>query len=127
MNFTKNEIRYYGDGCFWNNNITGNYYQTTLEYENSLYKMINEYPSTEDICRIVPDEAGKPIFKLIEIDYVSLYRKNREKECFPIINRGNAWYNSLTQWEKDDLQRWYKEWLDVTETLIVPSKPIWLK
>ena len=84
----KNKIRYYGDGCFHNENKTGNYYETTLEYEQSLYDMINNYPSPEDVARIIPDENGKPIFTVIEIDYSAVYRKRRQRECFPIINRG---------------------------------------
>lgn len=125
--FKKNSIRYYGDGSFWNTNRTGNYYKTTLDYENSLYEMINNYPSPEDVARIVPDENGKPIFKVLDIDYSSIYRKRRNRECFPIINRGNAWYNSLTDVQKDELQTWYQQWLDAPETLIIPERPTWLK
>ena len=53
-------------------------------------------------------------------------RKQRETECFPIINRGNLWYETLTNTQKEELKVWYKAWLDVTETLIVPIKPSWL-
>ena len=51
----------------------------------------------------------------------------REKECFPIVNRGTAWYNKLTKKQKDELQKWYQNCLDATETGIVPAKPAWLK
>jgi hypothetical protein len=38
----------------------------------------------------MPDENGKPIIIELEVDYASIFRKRRERECFPIINRGNA-------------------------------------
>ena len=59
-----------------------------------------------------------------ELDY---YRDLRETDCFPIINRGTAWYNSLTEEQKIELDAWYQAWLDVTETKVIPEKPTWLK
>ena len=53
-------------------------------------------------------------------------RSQREKECFDIVNRGVLWYDTLTQEEKSELKTWYKDWLDVTETLKVPKKPKFL-
>lgn len=53
-------------------------------------------------------------------------RLMREKLCFPYINRGELWYNRLTAEQKAELEVWYQEWLDVTVTLTIPSKPEWL-
>lgn len=53
-------------------------------------------------------------------------RSQREKECFEVINRGVLWYDTLTSEEKSELKAWYKDWLDVTETLKVPKKPKFL-
>ena len=53
-------------------------------------------------------------------------RSRREKECFPIINRGILWYDTLTNEQKEELKVWYQAWLDATETLVVPDKPSWL-
>lgn len=53
-------------------------------------------------------------------------RALREIMCFPIINRGQAWYLTLTDAQKDELRVWYQAWLDAPQTLIVPSKPRWL-
>ena len=89
--------------------------------------MINEYPSPDDVARIVPDANGKPVFTVIEIDYKPIYRKRREYECFEIINRGVMWHNSLTETQKQELQDWYQAWLDVTDTLVRPETPAWLK
>ena len=53
-------------------------------------------------------------------------RKKREKECFPIVNRGQLWYNKLSTEQYSELVNWYNEWLNVTETLIIPVAPTWL-
>ena len=59
-------------------------------------------------------------------DKINLLRKQREKECFPIINRGRLWYNSLTTLQMQQLKQWYNDWLMVTETLVIPKKPAWI-
>lgn len=56
-----------------------------------------------------------------------LLRVRRLKECFPIINRGDMWYKSLSDEQEKELNIWYKAWLDVTETKQVPNIPKWLK
>ena len=54
-------------------------------------------------------------------------RQQREAECFPIINRGELWYDTLTSEQRTELQSFYRAWLDVTETKVVPTKPSWIK
>lgn len=53
-------------------------------------------------------------------------RLQREIECFPVINRGQLWYESLSENQVAELQLWYQAWLDVTETLVIPERPVWL-
>ena len=53
-------------------------------------------------------------------------RSQREKICFPIINRGEMWYSRLSAEQKDELNAWYQAWLDVTNTKVVPETPEWL-
>lgn len=53
-------------------------------------------------------------------------RRQRETECFPIINRGKLWYDDLTAEEREELKAWYVAWLNVTETFVIPEKPAWL-
>ena len=53
-------------------------------------------------------------------------RSQREKACFPYINRGYSWYSKLTDAQKEELETWYQEWLDVTDTRTVPEAPEWL-
>lgn len=50
----------------------------------------------------------------------------RESECFSIVNRGQLWYSTLTLDKIGELTRWYKAWLDVTDTLEIPQKPQWI-
>ena len=54
------------------------------------------------------------------------YRQRRETECFAVINRGQLWYEGITLSQLVELRQWYKEWLNVTETMVVPEKPAWL-
>lgn len=53
-------------------------------------------------------------------------KNRRQKECFPVINRGVLWYNKLTNEQYIELLNWYNAWLDVTETLVAPTAPKWL-
>ena len=55
------------------------------------------------------------------------YRRRRESECFTVINRGQLWYESLSQQQRKELKTWYKAWLNVTETMAVPEIPAWLE
>lgn len=55
------------------------------------------------------------------------FRMRRAMECFPIINRGQLWYESLSNSQRDELKNWYQSWLDVTETQVVPQKPAWIE
>lgn len=54
-------------------------------------------------------------------------RQKRLNECFLVINRGKLWYDNLTQEQLEELNKWYQEWLNVTETLVEPITPEWIK
>ena len=54
------------------------------------------------------------------------YRRRRELECFPIINRGQLWYDTLSEGQLSELKNWYQAWLDGTNTPTIPEKPEWL-
>ena len=107
----------------------GDFFYKAIITENSCFsEIIDEilpreaYDEYEDIQVYVP----YTIEELKELEVKQL-RRRREKECFPIINRGQLWYETLTKVQKAKLKEWYRAWLDVTETLVVPEKPIWLK
>lgn len=77
---------------------------------------INEY---EDFVEIVLRQNW-------EQEQIQRLRTERERICFPIINRGQLWYNQLTEEQKNELETWYKAWLDVTKTYIKPKAPNWI-
>jgi len=62
----------------------------------------------------------------VKIDLETL-RSKRERECFLIVNRGVLWYNALEEYQKNDLSKWYDEWLKVTDTNVMPKMPKWLE
>lgn len=53
-------------------------------------------------------------------------REARENQCFPIINRGELWYETLTAEQRQELAVWYQAWLDAPQTLKMPNTPSWL-
>lgn len=55
------------------------------------------------------------------------FRMRRETECFSVINRGQLWYEGVSIAQLLELRQWYKAWLKVTETMVVPVKPTWLE
>lgn len=61
-----------------------------------------------------------------EEEYIAYLRRERESICFPVINRGAAWYARLTPEQNEELQTWYQAWLDVTETKVKPQTPEWI-
>lgn len=65
--------------------------------------------------------------ELSNAETITAFRIQREAVCFPVINRGEPWYERLTDQQREELQDWYQAWLDVTQTLTVPVKPDWIK
>lgn len=56
-----------------------------------------------------------------------ILRKRRETECFCVVNRGQLWLESISPQQLSELRQWYQAWLDVTETMVAPDRPMWLK
>ena len=71
--------------------------------------------------------GGKLVSTLNQELYKEHLRHRREFECFVVINRGELWYNNLTEEQVAEPDKWYKDWLKVTETKITPEKPTWVK
>lgn len=65
--------------------------------------------------------------ELSNAETITAFRIQREAVCFSVINRGEPWYERLTDQQREELQDWYQAWLDVTQTLTVPVKPDWIK
>lgn len=113
-------------------------YNEAYEFAISNNYIINE---------IEKDINGNRQFQIVEIpkltqkEILDILRSRRESECFQIINRGVLWYNTLTEEQRLELDKWYKEWLDITDTYrteyeknpnldietIIPITPSWLK
>lgn len=106
------------------------------------YEVEREYPNGgKDMVEVVDVEGQDFIAEHTEeiqvyIEYtkeelenieLNNIRSQREFECFSIINRGQLWYNTLSDNQKVELQNWYNEWLDVTRTKKIPQKPSWIK
>lgn len=67
-------------------------------------------------------------WKQVFINKLENFRRLRYRECFNIIdNKSVLWYNSLSSDQLKELTDWYNAWLNVTETEIIPEKPVWLK
>ena len=98
------------------------HYSERAEYCNENNLMIVEIEPDENGRRFQIQEVPK-----IEIDELAELRHQREIECFSIINRGALWYKKLTSEQEQELAEWYQQWLDCTETKIIPKKPSWLK
>lgn len=109
------------------------HYETIREYANGgkdVRKVIDvagvEYQPARDEAENIYIYIAYTEAELKEKQIEAL-RNKREAECFTIVNRGQLWYNSLTDEQINELNIWYQAWLDVTETLTEPEKPEWLK
>lgn len=108
------------------------------------YETIAEYPNGGKEVEKVIDVEGveyKPARDEKENIYVyityteeellenkkNILREKRDVECFSIINRGKLWYDTLTSEQIEELNEWYRAWLDVTTTLVEPKRPEWIK
>lgn len=108
-----------GKDVKWVVDVKGVEYQPAKNYEENIYVYI---PYTQD--------------ELLNLKANEL-RTRRANECFLIVNRGEVWYNKLTEEQKTELSAWYNSWLDVPQVYeqikptdiesIIPKKPTWLK
>lgn len=94
-----------------------------IEVSDEVAKKLSNWQASE----IWQYDFNTKLFSLVQTPYTESLRFARAMECFSVINRGYGWYLTLTEDQKTELTEWYKAWLDVTETNIVPKKPDWLK
>lgn len=86
-----------------------------------------------DVFRAYKYEDGQLVLDESRLDELNNERLadelrfQREKKCFPIINRGALWYENLSEEQMAELNTWYQAWLNVTETKIVPETPDWIR
>lgn len=86
-------------------------------------KLVYDLETKEGKIVNIPDPTEEEILEI----KIKRLRRIREVECFPIVNRGTVWYDTLTEEQKLELTQWYNAWLQVTETLEEPTKPMWLQ
>ncbi len=109
------------------------HYETIAEYENGgkeIEKVIDvegvEYEPARDEEEKILVYIHYTEEELLENKKNEL-REKRDVECFSIINRGKLWYDTLTSEQIEELNEWYRAWLDVTTTLVEPKRPEWIK
>lgn len=126
----KNELRLQGKEII--QGLKGNWYVVQKKFPAT-----NERPEgriAEEIKPVVnPAKEAWDEYEDIQVyhpfsdeEYIKYLRAERERICFSVINRGAAWYNRLTPEQNEELQEWYQEWLDVTETRVKPTTPTWV-
>lgn len=115
-------MKYWENGFYLEQNADG----TRLEITDKRWQELLKEQSLGKEIRLVNGElvATEPTEKETTLD---ILRRQREIECFDIVNRGAVWYNTLTAEQKQELAEWYRAWLDVTETRKIPQRPSWLK
>ena len=103
------------------------------EYEKAAkelqrYKLVTNEHQEKKLVYVEQTEEEKQQEKEFEVKkLLARLRVKRERECFSVVNRGNAWYQKLTAEQSLELNEWYEAWLAVTETLTIPEKPNWIK
>lgn len=109
-----------------NNMLTGYIVFSEFEDDGILYE--NELPDnfTKEYYKYKYENG-----KLIKTNIITEREKEkirnlRKVECFSIVNRGGAWYKLLTAEMEEEFIKWYKEWLDATDTGVIPKRPTWL-
>lgn len=86
----------------------------------------NYYDYKQTANGLVYDESHNGLDKLKHERTLHNLRESRSQKCFIVINRGQVWYNTLTDEQRQELQEWYQAWLDATYTLVEPETPEWL-
>lgn len=105
-------------GSFASNAVTVNDPENLADFENNY----RSYYLSDGVL-VKSSDRQKEIENERELIYL---RSQREKACFPYVNRGSLWYSKLTDAQREELDAWYQAWLDVTETRVIPETPEWL-
>lgn len=117
-----------------NNNVIAMSENSKIEIENCTTLLIDDVLDHDKIDGYVFKD-NKVIFSDERFEEKKLeshkwdLRNKREDVCFSVINRGEIWYrkNVTTEERQNELDNWYQAWLDVTNTLVEPETPEWIK
>ena len=103
--------------------LDGEYIEIDFSPDEMFYSKFNSYKYNNGKLEYNNDKYAENV----DNQYMSELRRQREIQCFPVINRGQLWYDSLSIGQYLELKDWYKDWLDVTETKIIPDRLEWIK
>lgn len=94
-----------------------------IEIDDKIYSIIK----TCEYGYVWKYDFNNKQFEKILLNDNKILRNLREIECFSILdNRSKLWYDNLSEEQLSELKEWYKAWLNVTETKVIPEKPSWL-
>lgn len=125
------KLYYDKSGFHDNQNEDNTRIETSSEERDVLFHEINKRTSEENIYQtlgiVIENDKLKVDVTPRPIDeQKNIIRRLRKNRVFPIINRSQMWFNSLSEQQKQDIQIWYQQWLDAPNTLIMPKRPNWL-
>lgn len=121
---------------FWYNKGFYEYkiHESAIELSQEEYDAIME--NVGDGGLLQEDSNGRPV--VVQTDTILQNRINnlrlkREAECFSVINqnfivdgKSLSWFDTLNEQQKTEASEWVQKWRDVTETKIIPERPLWL-
>lgn len=93
---------------------TQNEINTRLEVSQQKYEqLMSQLNNPNEVVILDQDKiTGQPYIKNLSQDKEyknQALRRRRIGECFSVINRGQLWYNTLTEEQKQELQIWYQQ------------------
>lgn len=105
--------------------------ETSSEERDKLFNEVSSRAEEDNLYQIVGIviKNGKLVVDTIPRtieEQKNIIRRLRMNRVFPVINRSQMWFNSLTEQQKQDIQNWYQEWLDAPDNLVIPERPSWL-
>lgn len=88
----------------------------SFESNYSSYKVVDSILVFDaDRAQVVREEEQQQYIRFL-----------RNRICFPIVNRGNVWYRTLTEEQSEELFQWYQAWLSAPTTMVIPETPSWI-
>ncbi len=102
--------------------------ESCLEMDKDDYHIVNGYNGALFFVDYTKtDEYKQKAENFCREAEINELRHRRTTECFSVVNRGAVWYERLTDKQRQELETWYQAWLDVTDTKVIPTNPIWLE
>ena len=102
--------------------------ESCLEMDKDDYRIVNGYNGALFFADYTKtDEYKQKAENFCRDAEINELRHRRTTECFSVVNRGAVWYERLTDKQRQELETWYQAWLDVTDTKVIPTNPIWLE